>query len=264
MYNARIGFIDGPGLVKTTNGGLNWTLIPGAGNFLDMFFIDSLTGWKSNLDMKKTTNGGLNWVTQTLPQGGNILISQIIKFDNIVSDTIWGVGSTIMTGSGNRCMILRTTNGGANWLFQIPDSNISIFQYQHVQFTKPLIGWAYTGIRGVHTVLGGDPIWLTGIQQISTEVPKEFKLYQNYPNPFNPRTIIKYQIVNNMKDQTSKVKVSVFDITGREVIILVNEEQKAGTYGVDFNGTDYSSGVFFYSLIVGGVLAGIKKMVLLK
>ena len=95
-------------------------------------------------------------------------------------------------------------------------------------------------------------------------VPKSFKLYQNYPNPFNPSTNIKYQVMSNVKGQMVNVRLIVYDISGREIIILVNNRQSPGTYQVDFSGNNLSSGIYFYSLIVGGVLAGVKKMILLK
>jgi photosystem II stability/assembly factor-like uncharacterized protein len=259
MFNGRLGFIckDNVYLRRTTNSGLNWDTVSGAGGFLDMSFADSLTGWKTS--MQKTTDGGLNWINQTLPQGGNILISQIVRFDNIKKDTIWGVGSTIMTGAGNRGMILRTINGGNNWLFQVPDSNINIFQYQQIKFTDPLIGWAYTGSSGVHTRTGGDPIFYNGIKQISSNIPEGFKFEQNYPNPFNPVTSFKLRI----KD-LSNVEVNVYDVSGRLITTLINKQMQAGEYLITFDGTNYSSGVYFYSLYADGILKDTKKMVLIK
>jgi|WetSurMetagenome_2_1015567.scaffolds.fasta_scaffold02621_3 photosystem II stability/assembly factor-like uncharacterized protein len=72
------------------------------------------------------------------------------------------------------------------------------------------------------------------------------ELSQNYPNPFNPTTNIDYQI-----SQDSKVMLKVYDISGREVMTLVNTQQKAGYYTVPFNATNLSSGNYFYKLIVG-------------
>ena len=261
MFNGRIGFIaeDNSYLRKTTDGGISWNVINGAGGFTDMFFTDSLTGWKTSF--QKTTDGGLNWVNQTLPQGGNIITSQIVKFINLGSDTIWGVGGHIfLAGQGNRGMIYRTINSGNNWLFQIPDTSINIGVYRYTDFYNKSIGWAYSTGPGIHTTSGGDPIWLTPVQQIGTEVPQEYKLYQNYPNPFNPKTNIKYQIPKN----NSSVLLTVFDLTGREIATLVNQKQSAGTYEVDFDGSNYSSGIYFYSLTVAGKIIETKKMILLK
>jgi hypothetical protein len=69
-------------------------------------------------------------------------------------------------------------------------------------------------------------------------------LFQNYPNPFNPITTIKFDLPKN-----SYVKLIVYDLLGREVSLLVNEELKASSYAVDFDASALSSGVYFYRLI---------------
>ncbi|RPI13674.1 MAG: hypothetical protein EHM58_17960, partial [Ignavibacteriae bacterium] len=95
MYNRDTGFISdnaGDYLRKTTNSGNSWTLISGQPGFTDMYFINSLTGWRAYGSMRKTTDGGLNWTTQTLPTSTYMVNNQILKFSNIGNDTIWGVG----------------------------------------------------------------------------------------------------------------------------------------------------------------------------
>ena len=111
-----------------------------------------------------------------------------------------------------------------------------------------------------------DTINVIGITNINTEVPKNFRLYQNYPNPFNPVTNIKFQITGK-----SFVNITLYDITGRETGELVNEELAAGTYKVDFNAGNLSSGVYFYRITVNDaqtpLRAGFsetKKMIILK
>jgi photosystem II stability/assembly factor-like uncharacterized protein len=83
MFNGRIGFITQANGIRyvrrTTNSGLNWTQILTNDDLLDMYFVDSLTGWKSSaFGFKKTTNCGLNWVTQTLPEVG--IYKQILVY----------------------------------------------------------------------------------------------------------------------------------------------------------------------------------------
>jgi hypothetical protein len=85
-----------------------------------------------------------------------------------------------------------------------------------------------------------------------------FALSQNYPNPFNPSTTINYSI-----PQGGSVKIEVFDIMGREIKTLVDEYQQKGNYSINFNATNLSSGIYFYSLISGNYTST-KKMVLLK
>lgn len=103
---------------------------------------------------------------------------------------------------------------------------------------------------------------LIGLEQISSNVPNEFFLFQNYPNPFNPNTNIKYQIAKN-----SFVKLTIYDVIGREVQTLVNEKQNAGTYRIDWSaaggGNNFASGVYFYKLEAGG-FEQTRKMVLIK
>ena len=193
--------------------------------------------------------------------GGNIVTSSIQKLSGINKDTIWGAGAQIFTSLGIRGMINRTTNGGENWLYQVPDSTYNNNIYSYLGSYNKLNGWAYlTENRGIHTTSGGDPVWLTPVNQISSEVPKGFELSQNYPNPFNPLTNIKY----NVKGETSNVKLIIFDIQGKQLTELINQKQSAGTYQVDFNGSNYSSGVYFYSLIIDGKVIDTKKMILLK
>jgi uncharacterized delta-60 repeat protein len=97
-----------------------------------------------------------------------------------------------------------------------------------------------------------------GIQQISSEIPKDFSLSQNYPNPFNPNSKIKFQISKN-----SATSLVVFDVLGREVSTLVNQQLKPGTYEVDFDGSRFSSGVYFYKLSTANYTET-KKMLLVK
>jgi len=93
-------------------------------------------------------------------------------------------------------------------------------------------------------------------------LPQKFILYQNYPNPFNPSTTIQYTI-----DSKQFVTLNVYDILGNVVAALVNGEQAAGNYEIEFNtsSTNHhpSSGVYFYRLEAGNFI-GIKKMLLLK
>ena len=89
-------------------------------------------------------------------------------------------------------------------------------------------------------------------------IPSGFSLSQNYPNPFNPVSKIKYSI-----PQTSPVQLKVFDILGNKITTLVNKEQTAGSYEVEFNGSDLASGIYFYRLNAGE-FTSVKKMLLLK
>jgi hypothetical protein len=99
---------------------------------------------------------------------------------------------------------------------------------------------------------------LTGITGNNSEIPESFNLSQNYPNPFNPSTKISFSL-----PQASFVKMVVYDITGREVETLVNEDMNAGTFEVDFNASKLTSGVYFYKITADG-FTETKKMILTK
>lgn len=99
---------------------------------------------------------------------------------------------------------------------------------------------------------------LTGITQYNTEIPDNFYLYQNYPNPFNPETKIRFDI-----PKAGNVKITVFDITGKEITKLVDEYHNPGKYIADFNASNLSSGIYFYKIETPG-FTGIKKMILVK
>ena len=110
-----------------------------------------------------------------------------------------------------------------------------------------------------------------GIQKISSIVPTEFSLSQNYPNPFNPATTIKFSIpviLSGAKSKTRSggnlfVKLSLYDLLGREVETLVNEKLNAGTYEVSFDASKLSSGIYFYTFSAGDYKET-KRMVLIK
>lgn len=94
-------------------------------------------------------------------------------------------------------------------------------------------------------------------------VPGELMLHQNYPNPFNPITRISYSIPYMENSNKKFVQLKVFDINGSEVAVLVNEEKPTGTYEIEFDATNLSSGIYFYEMKAGDFIST-KKMLLLK
>ncbi|MCH8033036.1 MAG: T9SS type A sorting domain-containing protein [Bacteroidetes bacterium] len=97
-----------------------------------------------------------------------------------------------------------------------------------------------------------------GIFEDRNESPTTFALHQNYPNPFNPSTNIKYSVPNN-----GFVKLSVYNLIGEEVNVLVRGQVNAGFYEVTFNATNLPSGIYFYKLQADAIVET-KKMVLMK
>jgi ligand-binding sensor domain-containing protein len=124
-------------------------------------------------------------------------------------------------------------------------------------FLSSLDGYMYAGTIGGGLYRSIDPI--SSIKSGENNFNLEsFTLSQNYPNPFNPSTVISYQL-----PVIGFVTLKVYNILGREIATLVNEEKPAGEYKVEFNGNNLPSGIYFYQLKAGS-FAEIRKMVLLK
>jgi hypothetical protein len=114
---------------------------------------------------------------------------------------------------------------------------------------------------GTDTIIRTQYVFVTqssGISGNGNKIPVEFKLYQNYPNPFNPASVIKF-LIKDSRFTTLKI----YDMQGREVAVLVNENLKAGIYEMEFNAAGLSSGIYFYR-ITAGDFTDTKKMILLK
>ena len=124
---------------------------------------------------------------------------------------------------------------------------------------------------------GTDPEGTNGVGSTSgTGLPGQFALYQNFPNPFNPTTKIRYSVPSSMGRDlvptggrdgqvsgVSNVKLAVYDILGREVAVLVDEQKAPGSYSVVFDGMGLASGVYFYRMRAGGFVET-KKLILLQ
>jgi hypothetical protein len=107
----------------------------------------------------------------------------------------------------------------------------------------------------------GDIMGKTSINEVSYKgslAIESYELAQNYPNPFNPSTIINYQIPEN-----GMVTLKIYDILGKEVKTLVNEQKTAGRYEVNFNASDLASGVYIYKLQVNDFVSS-RKMLMIK
>ena len=99
---------------------------------------------------------------------------------------------------------------------------------------------------------------ITDVKEISNSIPNNFVLSQNYPNPFNPSTNINFSV-----PLSSFVSIKVYDVLGKEVASLVNEELKAGSYKFSFNANGLTSGVYF-SRVTAGNFTQTKNMILLR
>ena len=260
MFNKDMGFCLGNQMRKTTNGGVNWFLIPGE-NYWGIQLIDSLKGWKTvGAGIKVTTNGGLNWISQQLPNLPNAYSGTNLFAIN--KDTVWMIGNEYYFG-----LFYKTTNGGLNWGYQFADTSIHITLDHFINFVNAKIGWASSSyfVSEIHTKTGGnDTTFFTSVNNNSSIISHDYILFQNYPNPFNPKSNIKYEIKKEVGSQKSEVRIIVYDISGKQVAILVNENKNPGKYEVVFDGNNLSSGIYFYSLYVDGVRIDTKKMLMIK
>lgn len=243
-FSQGIGFTcTGNRVFKSTNEGANWfqSSPTGIGGF-DIFFADSLNGFvvESAATIDRTTNGGINW--QTSPTNINAPLKSVYFVD---------INNGIAVGENG--VMTKTTNGGINWN-KIPQATGNLLT--SIFFTNGNTGYI-VGEYGtiLKTTNGG----LVFIQHTAGINPESYMLHQNYPNPFNPYTTIKYDL-----PKAGNVLLRVHDITGREVIKLVNEKQQSGTYEVTFDAGNLSSGIYFYSLYIEGNFTAIKKMALIK
>ena len=123
--------------------------------------------------------------------------------------------------------------------------------------TTSLCAFSYAGF-GPTNIYANQEGLITGINQNGNEVPENFSLSQNYPNPFNPVTNINFSI-----PKSGFVKIAVYDLLGRKVAEIVNSEMTAGNYTADFDASQLSSGIYFYTL-VSGSFTDTKRMVLVK
>uniref|UniRef100_A0A832DIC8 T9SS type A sorting domain-containing protein n=1 Tax=Ignavibacterium album TaxID=591197 RepID=A0A832DIC8_9BACT len=132
--------------------------------------------------------------------------------------------------------------------------------YETINFCigNPIYPNKLTVIDGIHMGGGSPPSENLVESQSFSQLPFEFSLEQNYPNPFNPSTVIHYSISENQL-----VNLTVYDLLGNEVAILVNEYKEPGSHSIEFNVTDLSSGIYYYKLSAGDFV-NIKKMIFVK
>jgi hypothetical protein len=139
------------------------------------------------------------------------------------------------------------------------------FAAQDIALPTPLMATLPAGGTGVNPPGTTAPptrfqftVGPVGITPVSSNIPASFKLYNNYPNPFNPVTKIKFDIA-----KSTSAKLIVYDITGRVVETVINEDLVAGSYEISFDAARYASGVYFYKLETSAYTE-VKKMLLIK
>jgi hypothetical protein len=177
----------------------------------------------------RTTNNGTSWTAVSSPSGMNYVNAFAFSGTNLF---------VAAPGDGG---IFFTTNSGASWTA----ANTGLM----TSSVATLSVWTSTLYAG----LSGGAVWrrpiaemITSVETSSGGIPTVFELSQNYPNPFNPSTTIKFEL-----PKSSDVRLSVFDMLGREVSALVKERRDAGVHEVKFDGSNLASGVYFYRIQAG-------------
>lgn len=236
-YIFAVGY---PNIYKSSNNGNNWTVIytinSGQLGSIAIGPDDKIYVCTST-DVISSSDNGLNWGSMNFNQNiiyGRIMIDPYGKL--IVSTCINGIyyydgnWSTLNNGLENKIVYALGLNSA---------------------------GQILAGTMGSGIYRSNGPI---GITPMSSQIPSQFSLSQNYPNPFNPATKIKFSIPAGYASRTI---LSVYDILGREVAVLVNEQLRPGTYEVAWEAYVFPSGVYFYT-ITSGSFKETRKMVLLK
>ena len=140
--------------------------------------------------------------------------------------------------------------------FSVP---IGRLQYNKLYYWK-VGAYYYPGYYYYSTVFSFTST-ITGINIVSEESPDKFNLSQNYPNPFNPSTKIRFEIP--AASSVAQTFLSVFDVLGKQVALLVNQNLQPGTYDVNWSASDFPSGIYFYTL-KSGDYKQTRKMILIK
>jgi len=276
-------------LLKSTNAGLNWgtwATLPTtntAGTYNNAYWQQGTQVWFPSVgqsQMLYSSNMGTNWATQTLTlseitatcfnsptlgmAAGSTTSPGLLKTTD--AGTTWTaltspytVSISGIAGAQNSWWIAQqglnisfSSNDGAAWTTQY---TVAAGSFYHM--TKSRSGatiWAVRSNGGISRY--GAPI--IGVNPISTETPSNYSVSQNYPNPFNPTTKINFAL-----PKSGLVTLKVYDVVGKEVATLVNEVKNVGTYSVDFNASNLSSGIYFYKVSVNG-FSEVKKMMLVK
>jgi photosystem II stability/assembly factor-like uncharacterized protein len=267
----------GPSVYRSSDDGLNWNFVVTANTTIkkfvtfplavgqDKIFVGTLDG------IFYSENNGSSWIEKKI---SNKNINDMAAYGN----NIFVVSEPFMTNDAG--FIYVSTDFGNNW--NDITANISSVAANHVR--KILIDGDYiyagTSLGNVYKRKLSDVV--TTIEKSNNTIPTEFLLDQNYPNPFNPSTTISFLIPQVMVRQAQHdnadvipirqltesrdevhVTLKVYDVLGREVATLVNENLSAGSYSYNFDASKLTSGVYLYKL-QAGKYSEMKKMILLR
>jgi photosystem II stability/assembly factor-like uncharacterized protein len=232
-------YSGGQGFIATSaDSGLNWQLLlrDTIYDFFDIKMLDTLNGFvvggndrTMSAVVMKTSNGGNAWQPVTIPSQAKYLRS--LQF---VGNHAWAVG--------HNGTIIHSNNGGNTWQMQTSNVNTTLYD---VDFADTLHGLISGDSYVLYTYNGGNTwnIANVGIEEESSTHNAIHIMLEVYPNPAKTLTAIHYSL-----PAESKVSLQLYDISGRLVKTLVNEQKKQGNYSINLNSRTLSAGVYFLSL----------------
>jgi len=225
-------------------------------------FSTSTNGVFDFATVRYNSNLVQSWVTRT-SEPGNSYPSSISVSNSTGNVYVAGASLTAVSGGNYDYLVERYDSTGVLKWEKRQDGNMGLNDYacsvdyfaeDHIFVT----GAAHTNPPGVLSFLTTRYTNINGITPISTNIPGSFSLSQNYPNPFNPSTTIRFSL-----PKSDFIKLVVYDVLGREVEVLANQQAVAGEYEVKWDGTNHSSGIYFIRLS-GSNFSDTKKMILSK
>jgi photosystem II stability/assembly factor-like uncharacterized protein len=291
FHNSLTGWVAGFGdrIYKTTNGGISFDSILIPYNTLnDIHFKNNLTGIVvgGGATVLKTTDGGFTWYQSYIVPGAYGDFRKVSVINNqycftvedgkrVFKSTNYGdsfdiIGyvtgadqpyscrfSSLQTGwvCGTFGQIFKSIDGGATWNYQYVNTT-NIGWLRSFWFHDDYTGWAVGGnTKLLFTSTGG----ATFAGVTGTEFPDKYILHQNYPNPFNSSTVIEFDI-----PEKAAIRLSVYDILGREVYVLFRGTKSAGHHKIILKNENLKSGIYFVKLIAGSNIEKTIRIVLIK
>jgi photosystem II stability/assembly factor-like uncharacterized protein len=201
-----------------------------------------------------SNNMGVSW--SHIKSNLNSVSSFAVKQNNIFAYSINDINTDNVYPDG----VYLSTDNGTSWTSVYDSSSGNTMGGPFA----PLINTMIVNDNYLFVGTDGNGVWkfplskILSVQKQVNEKPVNYNLFQNYPNPFNPTTTIEYSV-----PKTTFVKINVYDILGKEIEELVNEEKRQGSYSIRFNANKLSSGIYFYRMQAGNYVET-RKLILLK
>jgi photosystem II stability/assembly factor-like uncharacterized protein len=271
---------------RSTDNGSSWHQLSSnvSGSSIAILGNNIFVGTRNGYVYRSTDNGN-TWTNARIgPSYMNLKVTGLAIIDTILFAGLEGAG------------VYRSTDKGQNWTevntgltkkfvqsLIAYRNNLFVGTYQGNVFLSTNNGTNWTNVgdglangsrnyiyslaiygNNIYAGIMGSGVWrrplseITSVERTSTEIPTSYHLSQNYPNPFNPSTTISFSIPNS-----DFVTLKVYDVLGREVATLVNENLTAGSYSYNFDASNLTSGVYLYKL-QAGKYNEMKKLVLTK